>query len=254
MYANGDPPSRPDTDARIANVTDFSSSPSAAPLERIARKHAHEMRDPFDIGEALAALADAGAMLTVYPAGAAESTAPLLARIVAVAADAPRFTLELPDAAVIAAGPATFVALLARDARLQFELDSDSRASSSEPHQLSLPFPESCLVLERRATPRADTALVDYFAATITLPDRQIELPLCDFATGGIGMHAPPEAARRLHVGQKLKNVRLQLGPALTIVADLEVRMLRPFRSYLLGEKVQVGCRYDRIGMEMRRS
>lgn len=227
-----------------------SSSPSAAPLERIARKHAHEMRDPFDIGEALAALAAAGAMLTVYPAGDAK---PLLARIVAVAADAPRFTLELPDAAVIAAGPATFVALLARDARLQFELDSDWRASSDAPHQLSLPFPESCLVLERRATPRADTALADYFAATITLPDRQIELPLCDFATGGIGMHAPPEAARRLHVGQKLKNVRLQLGPALAIVADLEVRMLRPFRSYLLGEQVQVGCRYDRIGMEMRR-
>ena len=236
-------------------MTDFSSSPSAAPLERIAHKNAHDMRDPFDIGEALAALAAAGAMLTVYPAGAAASAAPLLARIVAVAADVPRFTLELPGgAAVIAAGPATFVALLARDARLQFELDGDWGAAAGAPHQLSLPFPDTCLVLNRRATPRADTALADQFAATITLPDRQIELPLCDFATGGIGMHAPPEAARRLHVGQKLKNVRLQLGPALAIVADLEVRMLRPFRSYLLGEQVQVGCRYDRIGMEMRRS
>ena len=235
-------------------MTDSSSSSPAAPLERIAHKNAHDMRDPFDIGEALMALAEAGAMLTVYPAGAAASAAPLLARIVAVAADVPRFTLELPGgAAVIAAGPATFVALLARDARLQFELDGDWGAAAGAPHQLSLPFPDTCLVLNRRATPRADTALADQFAATITLPDRRIELPLCDFATGGIGMHAPPEAARRLHVGQKLKNVRLQLGPALAIVADLEVRMLRPFRSYLLGEQVQVGCRYDRIGMEMRR-
>lgn len=230
-------------------MTDSSSSP--APLERIERKSAHEMCDAFDIGEALAALAATGATLSVYPDGEA---APLPARILAVDAAAPRFTLELPGAAVIAAGPATFVALLVRDVRLQFELDSDWRASPGEPDQISLPFPETCLVLDRRATPRADTALVDYFAATVTLADRQIELPLCDFATGGIGMHAPPDAARRLHVGQKLKNVRLQLGPALAIVADLEVRMLRPFRSYLLGEQVQVGCRYDRIGMEMRRS
>ena len=65
-------------------------------------------------------------------------------------------------------------------------------------------------------------------------------------------MHAPPDTARVPHVGQKLKNVRLQLGPALAIVADLEVRMLRPFRSDLLGEQVQVGYRYGRIGMEMR--
>ncbi|MCC2960670.1 PilZ domain-containing protein [Massilia sp. IC2-278] len=224
-----------------------------AALERIERKSAHEMCDAFDIGEALAALAAAGATLTVYPPGAAASTAQLPARIVAVDAAAPRFTLELPGAPLIAAGRATFVALLAEDVPLQFDLDSDWRVSSAEPYRISLPFPETCLVLDRRATPRADTALVDYFAATVTLPDRQIELPLCDFATGGIGMHAPPDAARRLHVGQKLKNVRLQLGPALAIVADLEVRMLRPFRSYLLGEQVQVGCRYDRIGMEMRR-
>lgn len=65
-------------------------------------------------------------------------------------------------------------------------------------------------------------------------------------------MHAPPDTARVPHVGQKLKNVRLQPGPALSIVADLEVRMLRPFRSDLLGEQVQVECRYGRIGMEMR--
>ena len=65
-------------------------------------------------------------------------------------------------------------------------------------------------------------------------------------------MHAPPDTARRLHVGQKLKNVRLKLGPALAIVAGLEVRMLRPFRSDLLGEQVQMGYRYGRIGMEMR--
>ncbi|MEW6022954.1 MAG: PilZ domain-containing protein [Pseudomonadota bacterium] len=224
-------------------MTDSPSLAAKAPLERITRKDAHAMRDAFDIGEALTALAEAGAMLTVYPAGDA---APLPAHIACVAPDAPRFALSLSGNGPLPVGRAAFVAALPNDARLQFELDSDWRDLDH------LPFPESCLVLERRTTQRADTSLADYFTATLNVSGRQIELPLCDFATGGIGMHAQPDAARALHVGQKLKNVRLQLGPALSIVADLEVRMLRPFRSYLLGEQVQVGCRYDRIEMEMQ--
>jgi len=224
-------------------VTDSPTLAAAGPLARIDRQRAHAMRDAFDIGEALAALAAAGAVLTVYPG---DDAAPLTARIVAVDPQAPRFTLSLAGERP-APGPATFVAPLANDARLQFELDSDWQDLTR------LPFPAACLVLERRSTQRADTSLVDYFTATVSLPGKQIALPLCDFATGGIGMHAQPQAAAALHVGQKLKNVRLQLGPALSIVADLEVRMLRPFRSYLLGEQVQVGCRYDRIEMEMRR-
>lgn len=224
----------------------MTDSPNLAPetcLERIAHKDAHTMRDAFDIGEALTALAEAGAMLTVYPAGDAP---PLPVHIASVEPDAPRFALSLSGNGPLPPGRATFVAALANAARLQFELDSDWCDLDH------LPFPDTCLVLERRTTQRADTSLVDYFTATVTLPGKQIELPLCDFATGGIGMHAQPEAARALHVGQKLKNVRLQLGPALSIVADLEVRMLRPFRSYLLGDQVQVGCRYDRIEMEMQ--
>ena len=224
-------------------MTDSSSLAAHDSLQRITRKDAHEMRDAFDIGEALTALSEAGAMLTVYPAGDAP---PLPAHIASVEPDAPRFALSLSGNGPLPAGHATFVAALPNDARLQFELDSDWRDLNH------LPFPDTCLVLERRTTQRADTSLVDYFTATLSVSGRQIELPLCDFATGGIGLHAQPDAAQALHVGQKLKNVRLQLGPALSIVADLEVRMLRPFRSYLLGEQVQVGCRYDRIEMEMR--
>ena len=57
-----------------------------------------------------------------------------------------------------------------------------------------------------------------------------------------------------LHLGRKLKAVRLQLGPALAIVADLEIRLLRPFRSFLLGEQVQVGCSIDNIEMQMQQT
>ena len=223
-------------------MTDSSFTAATAPLERIARQSAHEMRDPFDIGEALTALAHAGAVFTVYAPGDA---APFLAHIASVDPQAPRFALAFPGARP-APGRATFVALLTEEARLQFELDSDWQDPAN------LPFPDACLVLERRTTQRADTSLVDHFTATVRLSDKHIELPLCDFATGGIGLHAPLHTAAALHVGQKLKDVQIRLGPALSIVADLEVRMLRPFRSYLLGEQVQVGCRYDRIEMEMQ--
>ena len=57
-----------------------------------------------------------------------------------------------------------------------------------------------------------------------------------------------------LYIGRKLKSVRLQLGPALAIVADLEIRLLRPFRSFLLGEQVQVGCSIDNIEMQMQQT
>jgi hypothetical protein len=46
--------------------------------------------------------------------------------------------------------------------------------------------------------------------------------------------------------------VELDLGPSLTIQADLEVRLLRPFRTFLLGEQVQIGCRISKIEMVMK--
>jgi hypothetical protein len=46
--------------------------------------------------------------------------------------------------------------------------------------------------------------------------------------------------------------VELELGPSLTITADLEIRLLRPFRTFLLGEQVQVGCRISNITMQMK--
>ena len=67
-------------------------------------------------------------------------------------------------------------------------------------------------------------------------------------------MRATPESCFGLHVGKKLVGVRLELGPALVIVADLEVRLLRPFRTYLLGEQVQIGCSFASISMQMQQT
>jgi c-di-GMP-binding flagellar brake protein YcgR len=89
----------------------------------------------------------------------------------------------------------------------------------------------------------------------LRLGTRQVthfELPLYDFSCGGVGLRATPAEAYELHVGKKLEGVQLDLGPSLTIQADLEVRLLRPFRTFLLGEQVQIGCRISNIDMVMR--
>jgi c-di-GMP-binding flagellar brake protein YcgR len=208
----------------------------------------HAMRDAFDIGETLSSLAASGEALTIYPAGSIE---PLLARIESVHPEEPHFTLDVAGDAPIPPGRATFVAALGGNAKLQFELESEWLATPGQPNLVPAVFPESCLVLNRRAAPRLDTPVNGSYAATFTLTSKNFELPLCDYSSGGVGLRATPEQATELYVGRKLKAVRLQLGPALALVADLEIRLLRPFRSFLLGEQVQVGCSFDNIEMQM---
>lgn len=214
-------------------------TPSASP---------HAMCDPFDIGETLSTLADAGDAMTIYPAGVAE---PMLARIASVHPEEPHFTLDMAGHVRIPPGRATFVAALGGNAKLQFELESDWTCRPGQPQLVPAVFPKTCLVLNRRASPRLDTPVNGSYAATFTLLNKQFELPLCDYSTGGVGLRATPDQAAQLYLGRKLKSVRLQLGPALEIVADLEIRLLRPFRSFLLGEQVQVGCSIDNIEMQM---
>lgn len=227
------PPRPADVLARIA--------PNASP---------HEMRDPFDIGETFTALAESGEALTIYPANLPE---PLLARIESVDPEEPHFVFDVANDAVIPPGRATFVAALGGNAKLQFDLEGDWTALPGQPNLVPAVFPEACLVLNRRAAQRCDSPLNGNYAATFSLLNKQFELPLCDYSTGGVGLRATPDQATELYVGKKLKGVRLQLGPALAIVADLEVRLLRPFRSFLLGEQVQVGCSFDQIEMQMHK-
>jgi c-di-GMP-binding flagellar brake protein YcgR len=80
------------------------------------------------------------------------------------------------------------------------------------------------------------------------------EMPLYDFSRGGVGLRATPEQALELYVGRKLDGVLLEMGTTLVVTADLEVRLLRPFRTFLLGQQVQVGCRISNISMQMRQT
>ena len=211
---------------------------------------AHEMRDPFDIGDALSMLAQTGEAVTVYPPGRDL----VMARIASIDAERRTLILDLLDDSLLDEGQACFVASLGGNAKIQFELDANWTIVPGEGKLVELPLPTSCLVLNRRAEPRLDSPVGVNFSARFSTLGRVYEIPLYDFSRGGVGLRATPEQAYELYVGKKLEGVDLQLGNSLSIQADLEVRLLRPFRTFLLGQQVQVGCRISNITMQMRQS
>ncbi|MDC8759959.1 flagellar brake protein [Janthinobacterium fluminis] len=200
----------------------------------------HHMSDPWDIGEALARLAEGGDAVTIYPA---DGVAPVMARILSVDEELPHFVVELNDGSFLPPGSATFVAWV-HSAKLQFTLSSGWVAQDGQPTLLPADFPAECLVLERRESARLEAPLGVYHVAAFVLEGRPYELQLYDFSIGGVGMRAHPRDTVGLYVGRKLSRVRLELGPEKVMIADLEIRLSRSFRSFLLGEQVQIGCRF----------
>jgi c-di-GMP-binding flagellar brake protein YcgR len=207
------------------------------------------MTDEHDIGDALSTLAEAGDPVSIYPSS---STNVVMARIRSVDPDHPHFVLELNEGEFIPPGEATFVAWL-RSAKLQFKLTSgDWAAQPGEPTLVPCDFPERCSVLNRRAAHRLETPLGVYYLASFVLNGKPYELQLYDFSAGGVGMRAAPRDAVGLHVGRKLQRVRLELGPDSVMIADLEVRLSRTFRSFLLGDQVQIGCQFINLSPQMQ--
>ncbi len=107
-------------------------------------------------------------------------------------------------------------------------------------------------MLNRRAAQRLETPLGIYYLASFVLNGKPYELQIYDFSAGGVGMRAAPRDAVGLHVGRKLQRVRLELGPETVMIADLEVRLSRTFRSFLLGEQVQIGCQFTNMSPIMQ--
>lgn len=209
----------------------------------------HDMTDEHDIGDSLTLLAENGDPVSIYP----DSTGNVvMARVRSVDPEQPRFVLELNDGEFLPPGEATFVAWL-RSAKVQFQLASDNWACQpGEPTLIPLGFPLKCMVLNRRASTRLETPLGIYYMASFVLNGKPYELQLYDFSTGGVGMRAAPRDCVGLHVGRKLQRVRLELGPDSIMIADLEVRLSRTFRSFLLGEQVQIGCQFTNLSPAMQ--
>jgi flagellar brake protein len=205
----------------------------------------HEMTDPFDIGEVLDQLAETGEPITVY---AGHAHAPVMARIESVDPELPHFVLDLAGRATLPTGHAlTLVASLGNNAKMQFDLPEDWKIKTGEPQVVNCSFPEVCLVLNRRSEKRYETPVGGNYLATFIMLGQKRSLQLYDFSVHGVAMRAEPRYTMGLRVGKKLDAVRLDFVDE-SIVVDLEVRSVRRFRTFLLGEQVQIGCHFTKMG------
>jgi c-di-GMP-binding flagellar brake protein YcgR len=218
-------------------------------VERIGQHpNAHHMRDPYDIGEVLCQLALTGEPVTVY----FPQHGMAMARIEHVDTDHDTFAIDMDGDVPSQCGKPVFVAALGNNAKLEFELDQEWRGLPNASHLVMSPFPATCRVLNRRAEQRLELPVGGNHSARFTVSQTRFEFPLCDFSINGVGFRGSPEQAKSLHVGRQLKNVELELGSSQIVIADLEIRLLRPFRTFLLGRQVQVGCRIADMSAQMR--
>ncbi len=214
-----------------------------------AGAHPHDIVDPDEIGDALTMLAEVGDPISIYHRDNAE---PVMARFLSVDPELPHFVIQLNEGSTLPPGECTFVCWL-RGAKFQFKLDDPHwNALPEQPTLIPAQFPERCQVLNRRQAPRMETPLGIYHTASFVLNGKPYEMQLYDFAVGGVGMRCSPRDAVGLHVGRKLQRVRLEMGPGSVLICDLEIRLSRHFRSFLLGEQVQIGCQFQNLSPQMQ--
>ena len=214
-----------------------------------ATAKSHDMTTEDDIGDALTLLAESGDAISMYGGGSRQV---MLGRILSVDPELPHFVMELNDGVTLPPGKVTFVAWL-RTAKLQFCLTvkDEWKAVPGKPQLIQMVFPETCEVLNRRSSERLETPLGANFMASFVLNGAPYELPLYDFSLGGVGLRCSKNDAKGLFKGRKLPEVRLDLGADTVIVADLEVRLSRSYRSFLLGEQLHLGCKFINLAPDM---
>ena len=169
---------------------------------------------PFDIGDTLSTLAQTGEAVTVYPLrpglrhGAHRARRPgrplLPARPGRRRVPAPK------------AGPCSSPRSAATP-RSSSSSTRDWRAVPGQPDLVELPFPDACLVLNRRAEARLEAPLGMDYGARFSLTRQGVRAAAVRFLARrrGLARDAGPGAAN-CYVGKKLEGVQLELGPSLT--------------------------------------
>ncbi|AKJ27447.1 flagellar brake protein [Caldimonas brevitalea] len=220
------------------------TAPPIAPAEPIGNDidvGPYRLTDPVQIGVALQALATAAEAVTAYPPDIAAS---VLGRVTSVDMAARRWTFETLVETPVPDGAALFVAI-SHGIKLQFGLDVVQwQLVPGQPTRATCPFPAELIKLQRREFHRLDAPLGRPYVAEFTLHGQHYALNVYDLSLGGVGLRAAPHEAVGLSVGRRLSKVRLELGHGELLVVDLDIRLRRAFRSYLLGEQFHIGCRF----------
>lgn len=224
---------------RSASSAVSATACAEAPADDIDRA-SHRLDDAADVAAELEALRTAAVVLTAHPPAAG---ALAHCRVHAVDGQSGRFVLETLSPAAPTPGHTVFTAVRP-GAKLQFTLDAQWDDTASGLPRFASPLPEDFLRLQRRAFERLDAPLGRDFGAEFIHLGQRFQLAVSDLSAGGIGLRASPRQAAMLRAGLRLPRVRLSLDGAPLAVIDLEVRLCRAFRSYLLGRQVHVGCRF----------
>lgn len=211
--------------------------------------NSYDVSSEDEIGDALTMLASHGDAISIYAPGSRE---PVLARILSVDPELPHFVMELNEGATLQPGKLTFVTVLG-NAKMQFRLaNPDWKPLTGKPQLIPMIFPEACTVMNRRAFERHETPVGANFLASFELNNgaSAYEIAIYDFSLGGLGLRCSRLEAKGLLRGRKLRDVVLDMGPETITVAEMEVRITRAFRSFLLGEQLHIGCRFVTIAAE----
>jgi c-di-GMP-binding flagellar brake protein YcgR len=206
-----------------------------------------EMTSEDDIGDILTLLAANGDAISMYVAGSREV---VLGRILSVDPEQPHFVMELNEGETLRPGNVTFVAC-PRSAKLQFRLASKEWGSvPGKPQLIPMVFPETCAILNRRAHERLETPLGVNFTASFVVNGHTYELPIHDYSPGGIGLRCAKNAAKGLLKGRKLVEIQLDLDEETILLPEMEIRVTRNFRSFLMGEQLHIGCMFTHMTPE----
>ena len=213
-----------------------------------AAAKAFELTSEDDIGDALTILAENGDAISMYVPGSREA---ILGRILSVDPELPHFVMELNEGASLQPGNVTFVSTL-RNAKLQFKLSHPEwKPVPGQTLQIPMVFPEVCAILNRRATERLETPLGITCMASFSMSETvSHELPIYDISLGGVGLHCTKSTAKGLIKGRKLHEVEMEMGDEIIVVTEMEIRYTRPFRSFLLGEQLHLGCMFTKLTAE----
>lgn len=236
------------------------NEPHAAPIRKgpprpqdaiapfAAGVNSYDMASEDEIGDALTNLATHGDAIAMYAAGSRE---PVLGRILSVDPEQPHFVMELNEGSTLPPGKITFVTVMG-NAKMQFKLSStDWKSVRGTPHHIPMTFPEVCTVLNRRAFERVETPVGAVFDASFVMNGTTpYELSIFDLSQCGLGLRGAKIEMKGLLRGRKVRDVVLNLGEETVLVTEMEVRVTRSVRSFLLGEQLHLGCKFTMIEAE----